>query len=65
MERYARATGFDVEHARWYHVFGAFKLAVVLEQIHVRFQRGQTHDTRFGALGSRVEGLAAKGLALI
>ena len=65
VERYARATGFDVEHARWYHVFGAFKLAVVLEQIHVRFQRGQTHDARFGALGARVEGLAAKGLALI
>ncbi|MCY4600192.1 MAG: phosphotransferase family protein [Acidobacteria bacterium] len=65
VERYARATGFDVEHARWYHVFGVFKLAVVLEQIHVRFQRGQTRDARFGALGARVEGLAAKGLALI
>ena len=65
VERYARATGLDVEHARWYHVFGVFKLAVVLEQIHVRFQRGQTHDARFGALGARVEGLAAKGLALI
>ena len=65
VERYAAATGFDVQHALWYHVFGAFKLAVVLEQIHVRFQRGQTHDTRFGALGARVAGLAAKGLALI
>lgn len=65
VERYARATGFDVEHARWYHVFGVFKLAVVLEQIHVRFQRGQTRDARFGALGARVESLTAMGLALI
>lgn len=65
VEGYALATGFDVEHALWYHVFGAFKLAVVLEQIHVRFQRGQTRDARFVALGARVEGLAAKGLALI
>ena len=64
VERYAGATGFDVKHARWYHVFGAFKLAVVLEQIHVRFQRGQTRDARFGALRERVERLAAKGLAL-
>ena len=65
VERYARVTGLDVEHARWYHVFGVFKLAVVLEQIHVRFQRGQTRDARFGELGARVEGLAAKGLALL
>lgn len=65
VERYARGTGFDVEHARWYHVFGVFKLAVVLEQIHVRYQRGQTRDARFVALGARVAGLAAKGLALI
>ena len=65
VERYARSTGFDVEHAHWYHVFGVFKLAVVLEQIHVRFRRGQTRDARFAALGERVQRLAAKGLALL
>ena len=65
VERYARSAGFDVEHAHWYHVFGVFKLAVVLEQIHIRFRRGQTRDARFAALGERVEGLAAKGLALL
>ena len=65
VERYARSAGFDVEHAHWYHVFGVFKLAVVLEQIHVRFRRGQTRDARFAALGERVAGLAAKGLALL
>ena len=65
VERYARSAGFDVEHAHWYHVFGVFKLAVVLEQIHVRFRRGQTRDARFATLGERVEGLAAKGLALV
>lgn len=65
VERYAHATGFDVERAHWYHVFGVFKLAVVLQQIHVRFQRGQTRDARFAALGERVERLAAKGLALL
>jgi aminoglycoside phosphotransferase (APT) family kinase protein len=65
VERYARSAGFDVEHARWYHVFGVFKLAVVLEQIHVRFRRGQTRDARFATLGERVERLAAKGLALL
>ncbi len=65
VERYARSAGFDVEHAHWYHVFGVFKLAVVLEQIHVRFRRGQTRDTRFATLGERVQRLAAKGLALL
>ena len=65
VERYARSAGFDVEHAHWYHVFGVFKLAVVLEQIHVRFRRGQTRDTRFATLGERAQRLAAKGLALL
>ena len=65
LDRYAKRTGFDVERAHWYHAFGVFKLIVILEQIYVRYQRGQTQDQRFATLGDRVERLAAKGLALI
>ena len=65
VERYAKQTGFNVERSDWYHVFGVFKLLVILQQIHIRFLRHQTQDERFSTLGTRVEGLAKKGLALI
>ncbi len=64
IERYATATGFDVADAHWYHVFGVFKLAVILQQIYIRWLRGQTRDERFAALGKRVAALIAKGNAL-
>lgn len=57
-ERYARRTGFDVSAAPFYETFGLFKTAVVLEQIYVRFVRGQTKDDRFAALGPVVPMLA-------
>jgi len=64
IERYARATGFDCGHVHWYHVFGVFKIAVVLQQIYIRFLRGQTRDERFAVFGDRVAALIDKGKAL-
>ena len=65
VERYRRLTGFDVGEATWYHAFGAFKLAVVLQQIHIRWLRGETQDSRFAGMGREVETLIAKGLSLL
>ena len=31
----------------WYLVFGSWKLAVILQQIYIRWLRGQTQDQRF------------------
>lgn len=59
--RYAERTGFDVGGARWYYAFGVFKLIVILQQIYIRYLRGQTRDTRFADLGRRIEALADKG----
>ncbi len=64
IERYGRQTGFDLERVRWYQVFGTFKLAVVLQQIYVRFQRGQTQDQRFAEFDRRVAALADKAAVL-
>jgi aminoglycoside phosphotransferase (APT) family kinase protein len=64
VERYARRTGFDVTDVQWYYAFGVFKLIVILQQIYIRFLRGQTKDQRFVTLGRRVEGLAKKGLVV-
>lgn len=60
IQRYAKATGFDCSHAHWYQVFGAFKIAVILQQIYIRFLRGQTQDERFSVFGERVAGLMDK-----
>lgn len=57
-ERYRERTGHDVSQLAWYETFGLFKTAVVLEQIYVRFVRGQTQDERFRALGDFVPLLA-------
>jgi hypothetical protein len=35
-------------------IFAYFKLAVIIQQIYVRWKRGQTQDERFGAFGDRV-----------
>lgn len=58
---YARTTGFDCAHADWYHVFGIFKIAVILQQIFIRFLRGQTQDERFAIFGERIAALIDKG----
>lgn len=51
IERYGRGAGFDLADVGWYVVFGTFKLAVVLQQIYIRWLRGQTHDERFAVMG--------------
>jgi hypothetical protein len=48
----------------WHLVFGAFKLAVVIQQIYIRFVRGQTKDQRFTRFDRRVAALIGKGLTL-
>jgi len=62
--RYAASTGFDPAAVGWYHVFGVFKIAVVLQQIYVRFLRGQTRDERFAVFGTRVAALFDKAATL-
>lgn len=57
VQRYAAKTGRDLSHIGYYEVLGVFKLAVILQQIYYRFQRGQTQDARFQNFGERVRGL--------
>jgi aminoglycoside phosphotransferase (APT) family kinase protein len=60
VERYAARTGFELDALRWYEVFAAFKLAVIIAQIYIRYVRGQTADTRFRDYGMRAVRLAGK-----
>jgi aminoglycoside phosphotransferase (APT) family kinase protein len=64
IERYAARTGVDVGAIGWHQVFAAFKLAVIIQQIYIRFVRGQTQDQRFRHYHRRVLGLAEKARVL-
>jgi aminoglycoside phosphotransferase (APT) family kinase protein len=51
LARYAERSGRDMSGAYWYLVFGTWKLGVVLQQIYIRWRRGQTRDDRFATMG--------------
>ena len=65
VRHYAARTGFAVGDIGWYVVFSAFKLAVIIQQIYIRYVRGQTQDERFRHYDRRVAGLAAKAKVLM
>jgi aminoglycoside phosphotransferase (APT) family kinase protein len=64
-ERYARLSGADIGDLHWYVVFSVFRYAVILQQIYIRYVRGQTHDERFRDFGTAVNQLTQRGLELI
>jgi aminoglycoside phosphotransferase (APT) family kinase protein len=65
LQRYAARTGRDLAHIRYHEVLGLFKLAVILQQIYYRFQRGQTQDERFRTFAGRVRGLIQLAASVI
>jgi aminoglycoside phosphotransferase (APT) family kinase protein len=60
--RYADRSGRDVSNLRWYNAFAAFKLAVVLEGVHFRFQHGATLGGGFDGIAEMVPPLVDRGL---
>lgn len=57
MHRYATQSGRDLSSMDFYLTFAYFKLSVILQQIYVRWLRGQTQDQRFAIFGSRIRTL--------
>jgi aminoglycoside phosphotransferase (APT) family kinase protein len=62
LDRYGAATGRDLSRIAFYETFALYKVAVVVQQIYVRYVRGQTQDARFATFGDRVVGLAEAAL---
>ena len=54
MARYAALSGRDLADIEYYLTFAYFKLAVILQQIYARWQRGLTSDPRFATFGEAV-----------
>jgi aminoglycoside phosphotransferase (APT) family kinase protein len=57
MDVYAQKSERDLSALPFYMTFAYFKLAVIIQQIYVRWKRGQTRDERFAAFGPRVHHL--------
>ena len=57
-ERYARRSGRDVRNIDFYRAWAHWKTATVVQQIYVRFVRGQTSDPRFESMGTHPPVLA-------
>ncbi|MEW6443667.1 MAG: phosphotransferase family protein [bacterium] len=55
IRRYGEKSGRDVSSMDFYYVFGLFKMAVVVQQIYLRYARGQTRDPRFQYFGTGAE----------
>jgi aminoglycoside phosphotransferase (APT) family kinase protein len=64
-ERYARITGLDMASVHWYEAFALWKTAVVVQQIYIRYKRGQTQDERFATYSERVPNLLEAAWALL
>jgi aminoglycoside phosphotransferase (APT) family kinase protein len=67
IERYAGARGLAVSDEEWrfYEVFGAFRLAVIAQQIYHRFHHGQTTNPAYGEFRDVVRFLDSRCAALV
>jgi aminoglycoside phosphotransferase (APT) family kinase protein len=57
-ERTGRAPTVLTAEIVYYYVFGLFKIAVIVQQIYLRFCQGFTKDARFGQLDAVVAACA-------
>jgi aminoglycoside phosphotransferase (APT) family kinase protein len=65
VERYARRSGRDVGDSAYYRAWANWKTATVVQQIYVRFVRGQTHDPRFESMGAQPPVLAREAARVV
>jgi aminoglycoside phosphotransferase (APT) family kinase protein len=63
--RYADRRSVDLGRLPWYVAFGFFKLAVISEGIHFRYQAGQTVGAGFDTIGDVVVPLVELGRAAL
>ncbi len=60
INRYGIKSGVNMDDIRWYMSFGIFKLMGILQQIYIRYSRGQTQDSRFKDFDNRIRNLIVK-----
>lgn len=55
LDHYERRTGRRVDEPVFYFAYGLLKIAVIVQQIYFRYQKGLTRDPRFAQLGALVK----------
>ncbi len=65
VQRYAQKIGRDVSRISFYLAFAYFKIAVIVQQIYYRYQRGLTKDARFASMHAVVETLLRAALRTV
>ncbi|GAA1317564.1 phosphotransferase family protein [Leucobacter albus] len=64
-DHYASRAGIATPALNWYRAFAAYKLAVILEGIHYRYQAGGTVGEGFDRIGELVGPLVENGLQVL
>lgn len=65
VERYAERTGFDVGEVWWYEAFACWRVAVICQQLHQRYVRGESTDERMARRGDNVGMLARRSARIV
>jgi aminoglycoside phosphotransferase (APT) family kinase protein len=65
IRRYGERSGRDVRGMHYYYVLGLYKMAVVVQQIFLRYHRGQTQDARFAVLEQAAAALMERAQAVV
>jgi aminoglycoside phosphotransferase (APT) family kinase protein len=55
LDHYERRTGRRIDEPVFYFAYGLLKIAVIVQQIYFRYQKGLTRDPRFAQLGALVK----------
>jgi aminoglycoside phosphotransferase (APT) family kinase protein len=63
--RYADRTGLDTSTAQWYEAFAQWKTGVVIQQLHRRWERGESTDPRMETIANRLPLLATTASRLL
>ena len=58
LKMYSNRFGVNIENIVFYFVFGLFKIAVIVQQIYFRYEKGLTKDIRFKNLNLVVQSYA-------
>ncbi|GAA4681291.1 phosphotransferase family protein [Gordonia humi] len=67
VEQYARRRGLDLtrEDLLWYEALGCWKTGVIMQQLYMRWVRGESTDPRMGERGGPVVPLAERAMQLL
>ena len=65
VDRYATHSRHDLAALPWYEAFACWRTAVVLQQLHVRYLRGESTDPRMAGRGEPVQALARRAARIL